>query len=464
MKTISRMRQLIYANGYGGFSILDNIFGIYFIFFLLPPVETGMPELINNTAFWGITLIGLIIIFGRLIDSIADPLIAYWSDRNRSAMGRRRFFLLTGSLPFAVITVMLFTMPDSYPGTANAVYSAVVLGVYFFFYTYFMTPYLALIPEITHSHQNRISVTVTQAFFMLIGAAIVMMGVPAIWTSIGGITGEMSDSFRISIAIVAAIGFLSMMASGLAVKEDKNIQPAPAEITIFQSIKMTLTNRAFIIYLVPVITFWFSFHMIRSTIAYYPMVLLHKEIAFQTILMVLLFGGAAFFFIIISLFSKKISNKGFMLTGLISFGVLTSVTFFIDTMLHIKIALFGDISLALIAACLQMFLLGFPVAILLVIPNAIVADISEVDSYEKGAKREAMFFGTQGLFMKINYGIAAAIIAGLFAVFGKDVAEPLGVKLSGPAASIFAFAGFLIMLKYPQSYITEQLNRIREHK
>ena len=43
MDVFSRKRRVLYANGHLGFSILDNLFGVYLIFFLIPPKELGMP-------------------------------------------------------------------------------------------------------------------------------------------------------------------------------------------------------------------------------------------------------------------------------------------------------------------------------------------------------------------------------------------------------------------------------------
>ncbi len=452
MLKLEKWKQVVYSAGNGGFSILDNIFGIYFMYFLLPPKETGLPELIfNESLFFGVTVIGLIIIFGRLVDSISDPLIAFWSDRNKSRLGRRRFFLLTGAFPFALSAVLLFTLPDKTGTTLNAVYAAITLGLYFFFYTYYMAPYLALIPELTHTHEDRIFITVIQAFFMLIGAAIVMMGVPIIWEGIEHSGVQKSEAFVYSIITVAVVGFLVSFIAALVVDEKKYTRGEPADVPLIQSIKMTLANKAFMLYMIPVILFWFTFHIIRSTVAYYPVVLLHKDPSFQTILMVELFGGAALFFLLISALSKKVSNKVFMSSGLLAFAIFLIPTFFIDT--------FGENGV--IVAGIQMFLLGYPVAILMVIPNAILSDIAEVDGDATGLRREAMFFGTQGLFMKVNYGIASAILAGLFALFGKDVANPLGVKISGPVAAAFSFIGFLAFMAYPQDAITEKLKKIR---
>ncbi|MBN1636011.1 MAG: MFS transporter [Deltaproteobacteria bacterium] len=453
LQKFGKCRQIIYANGNCGFSLLDNIFGVYLVFFFLPPKESGLTELISNNPFFlGLTVMGVVIIFGRIIDSIADPIIANWSDTSKAKMGRRKFFLITGSFPFALLAALLFFPPFKTISNGNALYVAIILGLYFFFYTYFMTPYLALIPELSHTHKDRINIVVYQAVFALIGAGVVMMGVPQLWHIFQGMDLFSNKSaLQVALASAAFIGFISMFISGLVIDEKKYTKSEPADVKLFESIKMTLKNRIFLIYLFPTILYWFSFVMIRTIIAYYPIVLLEKDAGFQTLLMAALFGTAAICFIVISLLSSMISNKAFMLFGLLSFAILMSLGYFID--------LFGQYRVT--AGLIHMALLGIPVAILLIIPNAIVSDISEVDGYRSGKKREAMFFGTQGLFMKINYGIAAAIVTYLFAVFGKDVANPLGVKLAGPVASLFCLVGFLIFLMYPQKEVVEELEKIR---
>jgi GPH family glycoside/pentoside/hexuronide:cation symporter len=154
-----------------------------------------------------------------------------------------------------------------------------------------------------------------------------------------------------------------------------------------------------------------------------------------------------------------------MSSGLLAFAIFLVITYFIDSLVNHPVSIAGmETTGAVLLANIQMFLLGYPVAVLLVIPNAILADISEVDGHQRGINREAMFFGTQGLFMKINYGLASAIVAALFATYGKDVATPLGVKLSGPVASVFALVGFLVFFLYPQDWIEEKLKEIRSQE
>lgn len=452
MERFPPLRQLIYANGNMGFSVMDNIYGVYLVFFLLPPKELGMPELVSNKPLlFGLTIIGLVNIFGRVIDSLADPLIAWWSDNARFKMGRRKFFLLTGSIPFALSGILLFFPPVAEASGWNALYTALMLGIYFFLYTYFMSPYLALIPELSRTPDDRIRITVLQAVFSLLGAVAVMIFSPLIWEGLQKTGLGVKESFQLTMVILGAYALISMLTSGLPVDEKRYSHSKPANVKLIESVKMTLQNRWFIIYMIATITYWFSFNMIRTVIAYYPVVLLKKDAGFQMILMAALFGTAFFCFLLLPLLSRRFSNKQLMLAGMASFAVLMAGTALVP--------LLGAAAVPFSVA--QMALMGFPVAILLVIPNAAVSDLSELDGFKRGFNREAMFFGTQGLFMKVNYGIALAITASLFAFFGKDVSQPLGVVLTGPVGALFVLAGFFVFLKYPQAEISRQLQEYR---
>ena len=52
-------------------------------------------------------------------------------------------------------------------------------------------------------------------------------------------------------------------------------------------------------------------------------------------------------------------------------------------------------------------------------------------------------------FDKWAYGLAAAVIAFLFARFGKSPAEPLGVLLIGPIGGVAALLSALIFFRFP---------------
>ena len=66
------------------------------------------------------TVIGAITAFGRIFDSVTDPLIAFWSDRCASPKGRRMPSLRIASLPLARSTVLVFWSPVGSVSWLNA--------------------------------------------------------------------------------------------------------------------------------------------------------------------------------------------------------------------------------------------------------------------------------------------------------------------------------------------------------
>ena len=81
-------RQISYAIGQLGWSILINIIGFHQVFFYLPPNGEGLPELIVKVAFFGISTIGVVSALGRLWDGVTDPIIANMSDKWSSKWGK----------------------------------------------------------------------------------------------------------------------------------------------------------------------------------------------------------------------------------------------------------------------------------------------------------------------------------------------------------------------------------------
>jgi len=86
-------------------------------------------------------------------------------------LGEGVFFLIIGGFPLAISTVLIFFPPVDHTSFINGIYLAIVFGLYFFFFTIYVVPYLALIPELGHNEKTRIGITTAQGYFSLIGSA-----------------------------------------------------------------------------------------------------------------------------------------------------------------------------------------------------------------------------------------------------------------------------------------------------
>jgi GPH family glycoside/pentoside/hexuronide:cation symporter len=446
--------QILYSSGYVGITISDRIWVTFMLYFYLPPAESGMPELISNKTFLGfLTVAGLVTIFGRIIDSIADPLVATWSDRSTSRFGRRRIFLILGGLPLMAFSVLLFFPPSSEAGTANAIYMALMLGLLLFFFTYYVTPWLALIPELSHTDSERVNIVTMQAFFSMLGVITVMIGGYAIWGTLESSGMDKSSALQLSIVIMACIGLIFCYLSIIPIDEKRYCASIPSEVGLIDSIKLTFSNRPFILYLFGTICLWFGLNTVSQTATYYVTVLLHKPETFATVVFGSVFGVALIFFPIINIASRYITKKVIMIIGLAVFAIFASLLYFLGT----ETLLLPSIHQAFLIFCF----IGIPVSVLLLIPNAMISDLAEYDAINTGSKREAMYFGAQGLLQKINLGISTLILGFLFSSFGKDLARPMGVKLSGPIAGVVCLMGIVLFILYPEKRIMNTLEENR---
>ena len=73
-------------------------------------------------------------------------------------------------------SVILFLPPVPYASVANAVWMGFWLSVLLFFFTFYVGPWLALIPELTHNDTERVNMTILQAAFSMVGVIMVMIG------------------------------------------------------------------------------------------------------------------------------------------------------------------------------------------------------------------------------------------------------------------------------------------------
>jgi GPH family glycoside/pentoside/hexuronide:cation symporter len=452
MEEFKGKRLFLYNLSTAGWVLLDSIWLTFAIAFLLPPKEKvaeGMITFISNERFLGIiTVLGAVILFGRIVDAVADPLVASWTDRSTSRFGRRRFFLLIGGLPLALSTLLIFFPPVPYTSFINGIYLAVIFGFYFFFFTVYVVPYLALIPELGHNEKARIGIATTQGYFSLIGSAIVMIGGPLLLTLFIQNT-DYVGSYRKMVICLAILGALLLYGAVFAVDEKRFSNAKPSQVPLMDSFKKTVKNRSFIIYLFANISLWFLFNIVRSSAIPIVITLMGADEAFAGNMFTILFIIAAICFPLVGFLAKIRGKKMIMMLSLGVFSIL-SVFLSLAGLTPVNPRTWGLIFVGL---------MGFPAAVLMIIPNVILSELCDVDYKKTGERREAMYFGVQGFFMKLNLGLSTASLALLYSIFGKDISNPLGVRLAPVLGSVVALSGLIMMARYPEKEIKELLSK-----
>jgi GPH family glycoside/pentoside/hexuronide:cation symporter len=100
-------------------------------------------------------LAGLVIIIAKAWVVLADPVSGVVSDRSRSAMGRRRPFILAGGLIAALCFILLFLPPTGLGQWPLFLYMTVVYVILNTGYSLFSVPYLSMASEMSDDPNER---------------------------------------------------------------------------------------------------------------------------------------------------------------------------------------------------------------------------------------------------------------------------------------------------------------------
>lgn len=177
-------------------------------------------------------------------DAINDPIIGGIADRtNTKRWGKYRPHMIMGILLWAVIMVMLFTVPDL-PETGMWIYYIVALLLYSVFYTQFTVPWQALNSAMTRDPQERnLMLTCRQYGGFIAGAVVGVITIPIVQKSADPRTG-----WLISVGIVCVTMIITGLcaANGAKRVDYYNSLPTPEKIHFKSQLGLVIHNRAVI--------------------------------------------------------------------------------------------------------------------------------------------------------------------------------------------------------------------------
>lgn len=177
-------------------------------------------------------------------DAINDPIIGGIADRtNTKRWGKYRPHMIMGILLWAVIMVMLFTVPDL-PETGMWIYYIVALLLYSVFYTQFTVPWQALDSAMTRDPQERnLMLTCRQYGGFIAGAVVGVITIPIVQRSADPRTGWL---ISVGIACVTMIITGLCAANGAKRVDYYNSLPTPEKIHFKSQLGLVIHNRAVI--------------------------------------------------------------------------------------------------------------------------------------------------------------------------------------------------------------------------
>ncbi len=447
-KTATNKVLWIFAVGQLGWSLLSGIIANWLVFFYQPSSEEldkGQLLFIPKGTFIGLTAIGVITAFGRIFDAVTDPYIAGKSDSLKHRLGRRIPFMRFAAIPFGVVTVLMFVSPFGEKSMGNAVFLFIFAMMFYFCMTCYCTPYNALIPELGSTQNTRINLSTFISVTYFFGTAIAYL-VPNIAGIFMNSLGY-AASFRVTIAILAAIAVICMLVPAFLIDENLYADTTPSKSTAFKSLLATFRNKDFRVFVCSDILYWIGLTLFQTGLSFYITVLLGLGSGMTFPLFAIMTVVSLAFYPLVNIFSKKMGKKKLIAFAFLFFSFAFLVTSAAG-LIGIPAMVYGVI-IAVLAAV--------PMAILGILPQAVVADISEVDKLDTGESRQGMFYAARTFAFKLGQSLAMLMFTSI-ALINSDVQKGssgygLGYRLTAVLAAVLCLLGGLVFLKYDEKKV-----------
>jgi len=437
-------KQLAYACGMIGWSVMTNIIIVMLPYFYLPPSNAGLMPLVPQLLIFGVlNIMSLIAASGRLVDAVYDPFIASLSDKSHHRKGRRIPFMMWAIVPAVIFCCLTFFPLVKAESMTNAIWLSFTLVFFFMGVTTYIIPYNALLPELTDTAAEKVKLSSFQQAGFVIGiiiAALVNNFADLVQHLFHVINRDSAVQFTIwSLCVFAGI---IMLVPVIAIDEKRYSVSKPSHLPILQAIRKTFSQRNFKYYLISDFSFYMALSIISSGLLYFVTVLLKLPESMGGVLMGTMVIVSLIFYPLINYLSNKIGKKPIILLSFALLSLIFMTIFFLGKLpFSPKVQVY---SLVLSAS--------FPLASLGILPNAILAEIAKKDAEETGENREGMFFAVKYLFVKLGQTLGIALFAFL-TVYGKDPGHDFGLRLNGICGFVLCFIAFLFFTRFKEQRI-----------
>ena len=432
-------RQLAYAAGMMGWSMLTNTIIVMLPFYYLPPSNAGLIPLVPQLLLLGVlNIISVIFASGRLVDAVYDPFIASRSDKSTNPKGRRIPFMKMAVLPAAVFCFMTFHPLVKAESARNAWWLTITMILFFVSATTYIIPYYALLPELTDTPHEKVRLSSFQQVGFVLG--IIVASLNNNFADVVQGTFHLSDrntALQVTIAGMCLLAAVIMWIPVAAIDEKKYSVSKPSHLPLWPAIRQTFANANFKYYLISDFSYYMALSIISSGLLYFVTVLLNLPESEGGVLMATMVLTSLLFYPLINWLAAHWGKKPVVL---FSFALLS--------LLFIAIYYLGKFPAS---AHVQIYTLmigaAFPLASLGILPNAILAEIAQKDAAISGENREGMFFAVKYFFVKIGQTLGIALFAFL-TLYGKDPGHDHGLRLNGLWGCVLCILAFTFFTRF----------------
>jgi glycoside/pentoside/hexuronide:cation symporter, GPH family len=391
-------------------------------------------------------LAGVVFLLGRIFDAITDPIMGVLSDRLKPKIGRKPF-ILWGAVPLGISFALLWLVPDA-SQTVKFLLSSFLFLLFSLLYTVVQMPYMALIPELAESYDERTSLSSYRAAFGTF-ASLFAVALPPIIVGIvspGDLVNSRPLAWLVMGIVFGAITSVSYLVMAFSTKEPKRAQVSSPVSSYFSEYISAFKIYGFlqIFFLFIVVTL--GLMITNSILPFFLESNLRISSGNQSIVLGTLFIVAIAVFPLWNVAASRFGKRTSLNVGL----VIHAVSLFL-------LAWFtppGGISVFLI---IMTIVAGVGLSALILFPWAMLPDVVEFDQASSGRRREGLVYALFTFGQKIASSIGVfsnAIVASVFGYQQGSLEQaPATINaikwMTGPVAAIVFLIAIVFVLAFP---------------
>lgn len=421
MSTLPFRKKLAYGLGGLSMALPDSVF-IQWIFVRY----AADPQHALVSPYW----FGLLFLTARTIAAMAEVAIGHFSDHFASRWGRRMPFIRIGIVPFALAFFLMWTPPIAHQHWLNALYIYVMMQSYLLLFPTVLTPYLALIPEMTSDPNERVTLTTLQAFAVMVGT--ILFALMGVVIERGG--------WYFAMVLVSMGMLIGMLPFALTHREPPSVKSEQGGEPLLRAIWSVLHNRPFLHLVFATSLFFFSLNSMQMMLPFWVRVFLHDSDSKVTILMAPLLLVTMGLFVFVPWLAARIGKYPMFLASI--GGMMVCMALFLGI---------GKLPLGspLLQTGIVMALIGVPMASMAAMPFALMADVIDYDEKRTGRRREALFIALQGTIQKVFAAFTGITFARLAYLGPTGEVTVTGLRSVVILTTVVCLVAFLIFKGYP---------------
>ncbi len=354
-------------------------------------------------------------LISRIWDGVNDPLMGIIADRTRTRWGKFRPYLLWLCVPFAVVGVLTFTVPDFGP-TGKLVWAYITFIAIMMLYTAINIPYTALLGVISADSNERTTVSSVKFLFAFSAGIIVSATLLPMVKALGD--GNDARGWQLSFIIygIAAVIFFLIAFKGT---RERVQPPKNQQSSIKKDLYELVTNKPWLILLATTITF-ILFVAVRSsvTVHYFKYVIGTQQLslpflktgsygfeeltsAFNTVGQISSFIGV----LLISWFARLVGKKNaFIIIFIIA--IISTAAFYFLSAAQLRLIFLFQITGSMT---------GGPLSVLL---WAMYADTADYAEWKRGRRATGLIFSASTMSQKFGWAFGAFVALNLMSQVG----------------------------------------------